>query len=330
MRIPKNLPVPMHNEAWEVLDSTKLQSYCACPRQYFYEYVLGWRKEYTSNHLIFGRAWHLALEHIYKNGFAPASISDAFEKFLADYREELPESTDTWFGGKTPANALLALTEYVKEYASDAYDIEVLGTEMGGLVGIGKDRSIAVKLDLVGKKNGGLISLEHKTGSRAGETWADQWKISLQIGAYLHALAACYPIEGDPTVWVNGTFFYAKSRKFLRVPVRRRGVSMLNWLTSVHHLFDSIERDFRRLADCSDADPALYAFPMHPTACSSYSGCQFHDLCLCVGNPLRYVGGAPITGFTEYWWNPLADVSEEINPTDTRHEAGCVMPEGEI
>lgn len=319
--IPDELPVPRHEEHWHTLDSTKLQCYCACPRQFFYEYVLGWRREYTSNHLIFGRAWHEALEHLYKTKFAPEEVPNAYEKFLADYRAELPESTDSWFKGKTPDNALLALVEYTKEWANDAYEIEVLDTEVGGKVGIGQgpqgqERDITVKLDLVGVKNGQIMALEHKTGSQAGETWANQWKLSIQIGAYLHALMACYPCDGyNPIIWVNGTFFYVKGRKFLRVPMQRSGAAMLNWLQTVHHLYDAIERDFAHLAQCGVEDPVMGAFPMHPTACTSYAGCQYHDLCTCVANPLQYVG-EPITGYTEYWWDPLAEVKKNVETMD--------------
>lgn len=312
LRIPDTLPVPLKKEYWNTLDSTKLQSYCACPRQFFYEYVLGWRGEYTSNHLVFGQAWHEALEHLYKEGFSPEALGPAYEKFLSKYRESFPESTDTWFKGKTPDNALLALAEYAKQWAADAYDIKVLDTEVGGQVGIGRNRLITVKLDLIGTQGGKLVALEHKTGSSCGDTWANQWKLSIQIGAYLHALAACYDNQGgDPTIFVNGTFFYAKSRKFMRVPCQRTGRAMLNWLETVHSLFDRIEGDFAHLAKCSEDDSVMNAFPMHPTACTSYAGCQFHDLCTCVANPLKYASGPP-DGWVEYWWNPLADIKKEI------------------
>lgn len=320
LKIPSILPVPRREDMWNILDSTKLQCYCACPRQFFFEYVLGWRREYTSNHLVFGRAWHEALEHIYKTNFSPQELSTAYDKFLQNYRQEFPESTDSWFKGKTPDNALMALVEYTKEYASDAYEINVLDTEVGGSVGIGRDREIAVKLDLVGIKAGKIMALEHKTGSQAGETWANQWKLSIQIGAYLHALTACYPCEDYlPTIFVNGTFFYVKSRKFLRVAMQRAGFAMLNWLTTVHSLMDRIEVDFEKLSTCSAEQEVLEAFPMHPTACTSYAGCQFHDICTCVANPLKYVG-EPLTGFVEYWWNPLEEVKKEIETTESLWE----------
>ena len=311
LNLPNSLPVPMHPEAWQVLDSTKLQCFSACPRQFFYEYILGWRREYISNHLIFGQAWHEALEHIYKTGFDPKELGPAYEKFLTIYRRELPESTDSWFKGKTPDNALLALAEYVRQYPTDTYEIEVLDTEVGGQVVIGRDREITVKLDLIGRRNGQIMALEHKTGSACGETWANQWKLSIQIGAYLHALNSCYDCEGyNPIIYVNGTFFYVKSRKFMRVPMMRSGAAMLNWLETVHALMDAIEMEFAKLALASDSAEVLAAFPMHPTACTSYAGCQYHDLCTCVANPLTY--SEPPTGYTTYWWDPLSEVKKGI------------------
>lgn len=317
LKIPEKLPVPLNPEYWQTLDSTKLQSYCACPRQFFYEYVLGWRREYVSNHLVFGQAWHEALEHIYKTGFNPKEVATAYEKFLACYRKEFPESTDSWFKGKTPDKALLGLVEYVKEWASDAYDIKVLDTEVGGKVGIGRDREITVKLDLVGVKNGAVMGLEHKTGSSAGETWDSQWKLSIQVGAYLHALYACYDCgDNVPTIYVNGTFFYVKDRKFRRIPIQRSGLAMQNWLVTVHNLFDAIEEDFAKLAKCSCGDPVMDAFHMHPTACTSYAGCQFHDLCTCVPNPLQRAD-EPMTGYTQYWWDPLSNIKKGIENAST-------------
>ena len=86
---------------------------------------------------------------------------------------------------------------------------------------------------------------------------------------------------------------------------------MLNWLDTVNALMDRIEWEFTKLAECSAEDATMQAFPMHPTACTSYAGCQYHDLCTCLANPLSL--NAPPMGFTYYWWNPLAEVKKEIS-----------------
>ena len=85
-------PVPKH-DSWNVLDSTKIQSFMDCPRGFFFSYILGWRKEEPSIHLIFGSAWHDAMEHLANNGYGKASVEEAYEKFCATYGEYYPCNT---------------------------------------------------------------------------------------------------------------------------------------------------------------------------------------------------------------------------------------------
>lgn len=303
MNIPTNLPVPGHREMWGVLDSTKLQAFAACPRSYFFEYVLGWRSDRPSNHLVFGRAWHEALEVLYKNGMRAELLADAYEAFIQNYRKDLAPETDGWFGGKNPEAALMGLAEYLQAYPTDAYDMKVLATEVYAQVPLIGDESLAVKLDCVFQDSQGKIAiLEHKTGSVCGQHWAKQWELSIQVGAYMHACNVTYDQEATRLV-VNGTFFKKTKREFQRVQCLRGVASMANWHRTVVSLLERIEGEFQELALCKDSDDVLNAFPMNPTACGNYAGCQFHDLCTCVGNPLT-LKEIPI-GFTEYWWNPL-------------------------
>lgn len=318
MNIPINLPVPDKREFWQVQDSTKLQCYARCNRRYFYEYVLGWAPDAVSNHLIFGQAWHEALEHLYQHKLQLTEIPAAYEKFIKCYRAELPENTDSWFKGKHPGIIPQALVEYCQTYAADVYDWKILATEIGGIVPISADRMLALKMDVVAQDNSGLIfAVEHKTGSVAGRTWTMQWATSIQIGTYLHALACSYCDSAEKAkICVNGTFFYVKDRKYERTWQRRAGWAMLDWLDTVNNLYDRIEYDFDRLSACKDSDTTMQAFMKSPTACTDYGGCPFFDLCTSIANPLQYgMTGAPITGFKERWWNPLAEVK---TPLQTR------------
>ena len=314
MKIPHTLPVPDKREFWATLDSTKLQTYDRCARKYFYEYVLGWRPDKVSNHLVFGQAWHEALEFLYKEGLSPVLVPDAFERFLDVYRKELPPETDEWFKGKQPHLVPSALFDYCKLYYKDEQRWNVLATEVGGKIPIANDREIVVKMDLLveDKTISRICALEHKTGSQAGQTWENQWATSLQIGAYLHGLAAIYCEKAkDAQIIVNGTFFYTKKQAFLRVPCRRSGWEMLDWLDSVNHLWDRIEDDFQLLSYCSDSATTLEAFHKSPTACTDFSRCDYFDLCTSIANPLQYVNRR-LSGFKEFWWNPLAEVKEEL------------------
>jgi len=300
-------PIPIH-PTWQVMDSTKLQSWAKCPRSFFYEYLLGWRPNRKSNHLVFGQAWHLALEHLYKHNFKPTECAPAYELFLECYRKDFPETTDEWFGGKTPDNALFALTEYVKKYQADPFEIKVLETEVDGVVDIGSNRTLSARLDLVGQQDGRIMALEHKTGSRGGETWARQWSNSIQIGTYIYALTSyfCKPQDLLPKVVVNGTFFHKSKREFLRVPCMRTIVAMEEWLATVHTILDEIQGEISKLVAEKGGGTQMRSFRMNPTSCTQYGCCQYFDLCTCTFHPIEAAQAGYIPdGFKVSWWNPL-------------------------
>lgn len=307
MRIPSTLPVPLNKDVWQVVDSTKLQSYAACPRQYFFEYVLGWRLDRASNHLVFGQAWHSALEYLYKNGLTLGNIPSAFDAFLEIYRAEWPESTDDWFGGKTPEAALQGLVEYTERWASDVYDYKVLATEVYDRLPLTQDQNIVVKLDAVLQDNrtGLATILEHKTASSGGQFWARQWHLSIQIGAYISACNFFYNQEETPCI-IDGTIFLRTKRDFQRERVQRSTESLRNWYNTVSHLINGIEDNFALLAEEGEHSGAQVSFPQNPVSCGSYGGCQFYDLCLGGINPIRLAQeGQPPIGYKQYWWNPL-------------------------
>lgn len=318
MRLPLNLLMEKLPEAgrehWPILDSTKLQSFAACPRQYFFEYVLGWRSDRPSNHLVFGQAWHSALEYLYSQGnFDPATQAIAFRHFLATYRKEFPETTDEWFGGKTPLAALEALVEYCQNYASDLYAYKVLATEVIDqldITGTG-EYVITVKLDGVFQdtSTNKIVIMEHKTGSSSGQYWATQWHLSLQVGAYIAACNHYYGQDETPCI-VDGIFFLKTKRNFQREIVIRSADSMKNWENTVVTLMDRIEANYQMLGNYDDTKYAIQkSFSQNPGACSNYGGCQFHELCTCNSNPLALYeagGRKPPIGYKEFWWNPLA------------------------
>lgn len=320
MKLPDKFPIPDRREFWAVLDSTKLSSYARCPRRYFYEYVLGWALDVPSNHLIFGQGWHLALEHLYQGNFSPSAVAEAYRIFLECYRAELSVESDQLFKGKQPDVVPLALLEYLKTYAADAYEYRILATEVGGIVPIAPDRSLALKMDLLAEDAKGIINcIEHKTGSQAGRTWEMQWATAIQIGTYLHALASAYVDRAkDAKVIINGTFFYSKERKFQRIVSTRPGWAMLDWLDTVNRLWSNIERDFFLLSQCGPGDTNLQAFAKIPSGCTDYGGCPYFDLCTSLANPLRFVDSTvsaekpPISGFKYRWWNPLEEVKQPL------------------
>ena len=92
MTIALNVIQP--HPTWDIMDSSKLICYKECPRKFFYQYILGWQNAYPNNHLVFGSAWHMAMEWLLNH---PKDIAGAALAFLEYYREHFPPNTDELF-----------------------------------------------------------------------------------------------------------------------------------------------------------------------------------------------------------------------------------------
>jgi len=295
-----------HHPTWDILDSSKLTAYMDCPRRYFFEYVLSWRSDAPNNHLVFGTAFHDAMEHLLLNGYDDDSVMGAFDKFLLSYRQFFPATSDELYSPKDPDRCLAALGLYAENYQRDLTDFETLYTEIAGTVPINDDQVLYFRLDSICKDSQGRIfSLEHKTGSRISRFWTDQWPLAVAVGTYTHVMNCLY----DPaTVWgvkINGTFFQKGNIKFLRVPVRKTLSHMKQWLWNVAWWADQIRWQFDLLDKCSADDQVMMAFPQQPGSCTKYFGCPYHDFCLAWPNPLQHADDIPV-GYCVERWDPSA------------------------
>lgn len=307
-------------EEHNLFDSTKKKAFLECPRKYFYEYVLGWRPKEASVHLVFGSAWHKALEHINLNQRSSDSIKRAMEIFSAEYRKAFPNpETDDLRKYKIPKNAFRGLLQYVERYASDEF--EILATEVGGHIHISPERTMMFKTDLLARDiDGKLFVLDYKTASRYSSVWEMQWQLDIQVGTYTH-LGYCsvkeeeefkgFIIDGffphdPPRIKKSGEpYAGSKDNEFHRVKIRKDPEFMLTWLFTVNRIRDHIEEEMNRLWECDTEDKTLKAFPMNPNSCGNYGGCPYHRFCSIWNNPLSRVEGLPPQGFKEEHWNPL-------------------------
>src|SRR5690554_5585155 len=102
------MPLEKH-PSWDVLDNSKLTTYRRCPREFFFRHVVGWTKELESHDLVFGEAWHQALDQLYTAGFTEDNFLLAYTRFLESYRAVFPPETDIFYEKKNPQTALEAL-----------------------------------------------------------------------------------------------------------------------------------------------------------------------------------------------------------------------------
>lgn len=297
------LPFELHH-THTIIDSSKSKTYLDCPRQFFYQYVLGWQPEGARHALEFGEAWHQGMEVLLQEGYSPENVEHAMVRFLQHYRKSFSAETDMLHAPKNPGNAMVAYLSYIRQYADDLDRFEILYTEIAGAVPLTKDYNIHFRLDTLmrDKQSGDYLFLEHKSASRAGRQWFDQWPLSVQVGTYCHVL---YCLYGPASYggYINGTVFQKKGIEHVRVPVKKGVEAMQVWHWNMVDLFDRIHRDYERLLQCSPDDNIMQAFPQNPESCTKYFGCPFHDFCISWANPLWRCSSPPM-GFKQEFWNP--------------------------
>lgn len=308
---------------WNVLDSSKLDTFITCPRKYFYEHLLGWRMDAPAHDLYFGQCWHIAREHQLLYGYD--DVEGAYKKFEEEYRKIFPPDTDSLYSPKTPTGVLNALIKFKEERSNDLVENELViidgkpMTEISGVVPIDENRYLHYRLDSILRRrsDGKIFSWDHKTTTAKyanSRQWQEQFHLSIQNGTYTHCLYCLFPIDQVLGVEFCGVGFEYLSRgskdrpagyyaTLVRVPAFKTPDQMNSWLWLVNDLVDSIEREMDRLSHCTESDPILMAFPMNPKSCTSYRGCPYHDFCLSWQNPLQYADQPPL-GFKVEFWNP--------------------------
>jgi len=297
--------------------------FLSCPRKYFFTYVLGWRPEATNNHLVFGGSYHIAQEYLLTHDYSVDSVMNAHKALVADYRTQLGPETDEMFKPKTPDNALFVLNAYAKEFAQDLDRWEVLYTEIAGKINLTDDQILHFRMDSIlrHKTKETIKSIEHKTGSNT-YNWEIQWPLSMQNGTYSHVLNCLFHPDIVDGVTFRGSIFkkvkkaweqlstgakltYQPPYDFIEYPAKKSVDQMQTWLWNTTFTLDQLKYNFDLLAEAKEDDPVLYAFPLNPTACTKYFGCEFIDFCQAWQNPLTRCHKPPL-GFKEEHWNPMA------------------------
>lgn len=309
------LPVPVHHSIM-VLDSTKIKTYQQCPRQFFYEYVLGWRSSRPSNHLIFGSCVHKAMEHIYLHGYRVDSVMEALEIFNSSYRAVFPEETDEIFSPKTPARFFDMLIEYIKKYQDDPLRYKVYKTEIGGTVALSEapHHKIAWKMDTVlyDTHTSKYCSHEHKTkgGNYIPDSYTYEHFMGIQCGTYTHVLNCLFSPDEVSGIIINCLCFKkTKKSEFIlnRFPIFYSNAQMYNWLEITKLWMDLIQSDYERLSNHTDRNDIMRCFPTNGCSCTNWGRvCHYMDFCTSWNNPLQHLDKMPVDMKVNFW-NPLEE-----------------------
>lgn len=332
-------PAPLRpRETWDIVDSTKLKTYMECPRKYFWEYVLGWRREGPNLHFEFGIAFHKAMEVLLKRrmvrgtpGYTQEDVIAAYEAFIEQYRTVYSPDYDLHNAPKDPATAMRSLVAYAERYRDD--DFRVLYTEVAGSVFIDETNLYDFKIDVVAEDDDGIHIMDHKTSGIDSNAFREQWHLDVQMAAYTHVLYTLFPPERVFGAKVNVSFIRKVSLDFTRIAVRKTTDMMAAWLWRTAYRFSHLKHDYEVLSSNSANDSIMTAFPMRETSCMKWGLCPYFAYCQSWQNPLQRCGEPP-PGYKEEHWNPRAQeegadwvldaktgelVKKEVNAGDERN-----------
>lgn len=314
------LPEPLvWHESMAVFDSTKLAAAQQCLRRYFFEHVLGWRPVRPNIHLHFGSAAHSAFERLLwlahrDGGPKPEHKEECMAAFLAEWRKHAAPVDDDTFEPKSPACFEWALERYIEAYCSDRF--EVLWTEIAGSVPLTPDNDywLHFKLDAVVRDGDKLKIIDHKTTGKAfPHDWTCSWRLSLQVGAYLHVGRCLFGGEFHGVV-VNGVSLARRPRvradgqpwanqrdnqpRFARANVEHSPEAAERWWFDTLHTYTEVLAEHERLAECSPSHLVMRAFPCNYSACWS---CPYKRYCSVWANPLQHCAEPPVEMTVEHW-----------------------------
>lgn len=309
---------------WFIYDSSKLDQYIACPRQYFYRHVLGWEPDTPAHDLHFGSSWHKGREHQLIHGYD--DVAGAYQAFLTEYRKVFGPETDNLYNPKTPTAALAGFMKFAAEKKIDLIENHLVildgkpMTEIGGTVPINfSGRRMHYRMDSIMEviETNKKFSWDHKSTSGKwihDSRWDNEYYLSIQNGTYTHCLYCMFPIDE-----VLGVEFDKVGFEFLprggsarsagyhvtirRVQAFKTPEQMNVWLWNVNDIIDDIERDMDRLSHCKEGDPVMTAFQQKPKSCTAFKGCPYLDFCMAWANPLQRADRPPI-GYKVDFWDP--------------------------
>jgi hypothetical protein len=297
----------------EVLDATILTSFLSCQRHTYFSHFLNHSVAEPSIDLHAGASFAAAVE---------AGRKAFFGDNNPNYRDIALEQLWLSFGNvfenarkKDIKSLSLALIEYFTEWPLEnstlvpANDLSVEHTFAIPLhqkhPETGHPLIYAGRYDwLVHDENGLLWIMDEKTTTSIGEKWADQWRLRFQFLGYLWA---AYSMGLEPVgVIVRGIGLLKTKTTLVEVRLTFPHHLIEEWIGLRNNIILSMKEAYEWVM-YSGKDYSSF-FPNFSSACTSYGGCPFMEVCLTA--PDRRARKLA-SSFSTRKWNPLSPNPEE-------------------
>lgn len=280
-----------------VIDNSMRATFTECPHAFFRRYLQDLRRPGQSVHLHFGGAFAAAMHALRQSFYAPATRAggDTQAALGAAFTAAAHFWGDAEFTheNKTYDRLIGAIEAYVAQYPLGTDHVKPLigddgspSTEFNFALPLpinhpvsGEPILYSGRFDMLARMGAGLYIEDDKTTGQLGQSWLSQWRMRAQFSGYVWgARQYGYHVEG---AIVRGISILKKSYGHAEVIEMRP-----NWM--IDRWYRQLLRDIHRMIghwreacalEVVGDDPALAWDQSLDSACSSYGGCAFLDLC---------------------------------------------------
>lgn len=301
---PEYLGIP--DDSINVLDSSKLGDARRCLRYYFFRHFLGWCSIYPNLDLVFGQAWHIAVEYVWKHGIDDMQIYvEAFtfaQEYILKYyslQEDVENHPKSMGGIK---NGLFSMFENRHIWKDCVY----LNSETWGDLILEQERSIRFRLDLTvfDHSLNKIMVIDHKTSKSNSYLYKLPYHTAFQLKCYIFAGKSYYGADKVGGLWINKSVFQKTKVDHERILILPSDEILHQWQLQAIDEYDIIMEEYEKLVTYDHPDNScMRSFRQNEGGCIAYQKpCPYFDICSITPNPLK-IKEVP-DGFQRKFWKP--------------------------
>lgn len=300
-------------------DNTRLSSYKECPRKFYFRHIRHIRGKGIAKPLIFGLAWHEAMDVVWGNlpsignegkddetvlKLAIMAFLDCWVEQGAPHPDDMsPEVADDWMP-RHPGVGAEMLWNYIQQKKEFISECEILNIERPIAVPIDPDRPDLFyigRIDKEVKHRGRVYFIEHKSttaykapprgsGGKAGFRfdYLNSWTPNSQVDGYLH-VGHMYHGDAMKSVYVDAALVHKNHHDcFKFIPIERVLAQLDASVEDTREWILRVEADKAKLREirANGSSHMGGCFPKNTESCQGkYGTCGYHALCKFKANP---------------------------------------------